>query len=398
MAVKINARLTSSTSVLGNNGNGRLALRPGQLNLYANRDKTPSGVTVAPAISGVNPFAFIPANSYAVLPGIDNYLNSAGTTAANIDGLVGRANDWGGLGPELVAISGATGGVTAAGSMIAALSSSVAITSGKAYRFDYTITACVGQLSTSIGTVVNGTAQAINFTGRFSETLVATTTGTLSVGLASRGPGVTSVTGSVSVREVIGIHATQATTGNKPTLRRESNLTYLQFDGTTDYLSLSAVPFQMADDHWVVVCVKHPSGAASEKIFTIRGAVANPLIEMIVDSVGRYTAQYRDDAGVIVARGSTNTNTNTVVVSMRQVSRTAELRTNGVRDGATFSTAGLGTTTLTNASVGAAVVSVTPQGFLTGTIYAVIYGKGTISDADLAAVERYAAGLGGIAI
>ncbi len=238
----------------------------------------------------------IPSDFHSVIPSQINtlYLDSAGTTAASVDGLVGRANDW-------------------------------------------------------------------NTTGA--------------------------------------INATQGTTGNKPTLRRVNNLTYLQFDGTTDYLSLSAVPFQMSDDHWVVVCAKPLSFAATNDFFTLRNsASANALICLRYDSDQKFKALWRDDAGSLLNVPSTLTYAiNTAyVVSVRKVSNVKSLRVNGVSAAPTDSSAP-GVSTLNTASIGASN-STTVTNFVNGTIYAVIYGKGTISDADLAAVERYAGSLGGLSL
>lgn len=96
----------------------------------------------------------------------------------------------------------ASAGVTTSGFNIAGLSGTATVASGKRYLITYTITSLVGQLSAFIDTV-SGTAQGINATGSFTDTITAATTGSVSVGLIARGSGVTSVTGSVSVQEVV---------------------------------------------------------------------------------------------------------------------------------------------------------------------------------------------------
>ena len=159
-----------------------------------------------------------------------NYILSDGSTGfAAVDGPVGLVLDGMGTSSTVVSIGSTSAGAFASGASITGLGTNVSVTQGRAYQFTYTITACVGQLSTGLG-VGSGTAQALNFTGTVSETLFASSTATVFVGLWARGAGITSVTGSVTVTEVTGIHATQATTAKKPTERRGllNLLTYSQ--------------------------------------------------------------------------------------------------------------------------------------------------------------------------
>lgn len=149
------------------------------------------------------------------LPNVLNYSDNLGATPAVNDGAVGYVA--GQRVADMFSASGVTAGVTGSGGMIAGLSASASVITGKAYIFNYTITACVGQLSASMNNVVNGTAQAVNWIGSFSEILIATSTGSIPIGLVSRGSGITSVTGSVTVRE-LGYIATQGTAGFKPQL------------------------------------------------------------------------------------------------------------------------------------------------------------------------------------
>ena len=63
------------------------------------------------------------------------------------------------------------------------------------------------------------------------------------------------------------INATQATTANKPILRQTSGKYSWQFDGSNDTLALGSVPFQMADDHCVVVGLSSSSYASLLQAF-----------------------------------------------------------------------------------------------------------------------------------
>lgn len=182
------------------------------------------------------------ANGHLYIPGIGaisgitagNYLDSIGTTNASVDGNVGLVLDGAGTtGPELalplvpanwaVINTDATHLVTwGAGSFryqcdtfspSLTVQKSGLLTVGKAYKVEITVTAYVsGSLKSdsSLGIIVNGL-------GKFSFTIVAANQ---SFNLY-RNAAVTDLTVSgISIKEVTGIHATQATTGYQPKLRR----------------------------------------------------------------------------------------------------------------------------------------------------------------------------------
>ncbi len=424
----------------------------------------------------------IPSDFHSVIPSQINtlYLDSAGTTAASVDGLVGRANDWNTTG-AINATQATTGNkpTLRRGAVNLLLQSQtfdsaswtpsgVVITPNVTIAPDGTSTAdliapTVGttgfrelqQNFTSVtgltycysghfkekefryiqlvGTSANFGSFYVNFdlnTG--TETAFSTTGSTVvSRGIVSAGNGfyrvwvaVVCSTGGASSRLAfnvissatdirgfsfaangtdalygwgaqleLGSTASDYTPTTTAAASSSSGPMYMQFDGTTDYLSLSAVPFQMADDHWVVVCARNDSSAATSKVlFSLYGTTTRRVAQLSFETT-TLTATWTDDAGTAGTSptGSVVSVGTTIVATARKIGNVKELRKNGVLVNSSGTAAGA--TTITNGVIGANTAN-----FAQGTIYAVIYGKGTISDADLAAVERYAGSLGGLSI
>lgn len=167
----------------------------------------------------------------------NNYLDSAGVTAATVDNPVGLDLDaMGVLGAELVgafsgntypagffadsgwAISGGVATFTYPGTGGRALYNANLLTAGKTYRVQM------------LGAVRNGLRLNIGGSVIDSESAIVTTTSpVVQITGAFVPSGLASVTG-ISIREITGIHASQATTANKPVLRRGvvNLLTYSQ--------------------------------------------------------------------------------------------------------------------------------------------------------------------------
>lgn len=81
--------------------------------------------------------------------------------------------------------------------------------------------------------------------------------------------GTTTVT-SISVREVLGNHATQATTTSRPTLQQDaSGKYYLSFDGVDDYLSTGSINFTGTDKMTVLAGLRKLSDAAAGLLFEL---------------------------------------------------------------------------------------------------------------------------------
>lgn len=167
-------------------------------------------------------------------PPTRNYFDSAGTdildSVTQVDQPVGLVLDAAGtVGPELCPNgtfdSGATDWIAPAGWVIGAgvvtatatsasfRQASTPLTPGKTYQVEFDYTHTSGTLYVRVGA---GPDTTFNSSGRKSAVLKATT----SAGVEFYGGAVTGVIDNISVRELTGNHATQPTTGSKPTLRR----------------------------------------------------------------------------------------------------------------------------------------------------------------------------------
>lgn len=183
--------------------------------------------------------------THAWLPGIGtvngliagNYIDSTGNTPCALNDVTGLVLDANGtVGTDVVtngdfsigtgwdisagtiAISGGKLNITAAasGAFIRQLTK---LTSGKTYEVTYTIDSMSAGGVAFYDTVVNDTTRtaAGTYTSRFKAS--GTALGFICIGASS-----TAVIDNLSVKEVTGIHATQATTANKPQLSKRYNL------------------------------------------------------------------------------------------------------------------------------------------------------------------------------
>jgi len=333
-----------------------------------------------------------------------NYLDSAGTTAATVDNPVGLSLDAlqaMTLGAELVTNGGfdadtdwTKGAGWAIGSGVASANSATAFvgvrqaktfTSGKSYLVTYTVVSVTSGACRPVfwgGAGVVGTNRTT--AGTYSEILVALAASN-ELGISAAGAGFTGTVDNISVREIPGIHATQATTANKAILRLNSGKYSWQFDGSNDSLSLSAPLFQMSDDHCVIAGV-NVSVTALQNIFAESGGGA-------VVNLKAGSAYWRDDASNTINISPTGTyplNT-AFVATMRKFGTEFLVR----RDGAYATTAytSMGSATLATATIGGASGQ-----YLNGSIYPLIAIKGTVTDADLLTLERFVGQLSGVSL
>lgn len=165
-----------------------------------------------------------------------------------------------------------------------------------------------------------------------------------------------------------------------------------QFDGSNDSLALGSVPFQMSDDHCVVMSVSSNSYASLLQSFYNGGSsgVARCASMFIVATTGAPTFFWRDDASVstslalpAMAIGEFG------VVSGRKVGNAVSARKNGANT-QSGSVSALGVTTVAASYIGCLQGS---SNFHNGAIGPVILIKGTVSDADLLTLERWVASL-----
>jgi len=193
------------------------------------------------------------------------------------------------------------------------------------------------------------------------------------------------------------IDALQATTANKPILRNSGGSYSWQFDGT-DSLALGSVPFQMADDHFVIVGASCSSYTVARTIFGISSTVnGTPLLAtMSYQTDGAMRVTWRNDAGGVVDINSLAIPLNeTSIFTARKVGTSKSLRKNGVNVSAP-NTTDLGTTfTLNTANIGY-LLRTTATNYHLGSMYPQIIGKGTITDADLLILEKWVGSLSGV--
>lgn len=197
-------------------------------------------------------------------------------------------------------------------------------------------------------------------------------------GLGSRFNGVVS---NISVREITGY---------------DSRIQSWQHDGIDDRLSLSAVPFQMADDHFVVAGINPSSSANDPAIFSVTSTTNNnPVISLGLLGTGVPRMWWRDDAGTFIQRVADDNLSvvgSNVVLSGVKSGSTGRFRKNGIHRGSIALS--IGAATFNAATVGAFTRS-TVTSFLNGHTHGVIFGKGAISDSELLTLERFMASLQG---
>lgn len=196
------------------------------------------------------------------------------------------------------------------------------------------------------------------------------------------------------VQDAIGtIHVSQGTTANKPILRKPSNNYYWEFDGVNDRIEAASAPFQMADDHCLIIGMSANAVVHNQYPCYI-GRIASPnqlcaLIALL--NPGTIDAYWRgDDAvSVVASSGSTYTANTPFVTSAVKIGNNKRCRVNGV-SGPVNTTAMGATSTLNLTSFGGYSSYNFP-----GRIYPVITIKGTISDDNLLILERWVGSLTG---
>lgn len=162
------------------------------------------------------------------------------------------------------------------------------------------------------------------------------------------------------------------------------------FDGG-DSLALGSVPFQMSDDH-VVIAGLTPAFSATDgyAVNPANGASTQMVGCLLVTSSGFAKAAWWDDTSLTAITDNVNRVGTSFVASAVKIGNAKRLRVNSAQSGATENTA-KGTTTLTGGSIG----SYSPSGSnkYIGSIGPIILIKGTISDAQLLTLERWASSL-----
>lgn len=335
---------------------------------------------------------------YGFQPG--NYRESTGQNLAAVDQQVGLVVDAAGSpGPELSPGVSSTSGwiIYDTPSSFASNGSSLTLVADSAadgFRTDAVLT--VGKWYELVS---SGSGTGFDWRGTGTSTVYLTGHGrtifqAVSTSLLMR----SSATGSkvftnISVRELPGIHASQPTSGFQPYLRQSGGVNSWQFDGVDDRLSLSAVPFQMADDHFVVAGAAQSVTSSARPVFANSGTTARVCQLQFFDGVPQ--AVWVDDAGTnrtpvgaSVAPGSS-----VVLSGVKRGATDKILRQDGVQR--QNNTLAVGAATATGAEIGARSAG---SQFFSGHIHGVILDKGAISDAELLTLEKFIASLQGRSI
>lgn len=349
-----------------------------------------------------------------------NYEDSVGTINASVDGLVGLQLDAAGsVGPELVVngsnLINAANWASGQGALLTAIGGSLRVTStgvldpwglqtiptipGAAYLLSCEVSNVVssGRVSLTNDFAIqaytpSGAGGKLQFVFKAG---FATTN--IQVKLADSGGGVSGARAefsAISCKQIIGIHATQATTGNKPRLRQSNGKYYHEFDGA-DYLSLGAPLFQMSDDHCVIAGFEVPSNISGWKVpfsgsfnSTSQHRAAALVIE---DGTGRVFAEWQAGANVLITSADSYAGQN-VVLSARSVSGLKSAKCNGICIGS--SPTALSADTFNSANIGVSANGA----YHRGRLYPVLTIKGTVSDTDLVILEKFIASLSGVTL
>jgi len=184
-----------------------------------------------------------------------------------------------------------------------------------------------------------------------------------------------------------GIPTTTATAASNPT----SGKYWWSFDGSNDILVASSVPLQIADDCAVIAGVCVNTAAATKIVFSERSNVSGtPIVASLsVDATNKPGFSVRNDAATLAAAASPEALTAPAVIAGRQVGNVRVIRVNGIQK-ATDTTALGSSSAVTTASVGAHNLGA-PVDFFNGSISIVIVIKGTLTDAEMLILERFAA-------
>ena len=257
------------------------------------------------------------ADAHIYLPGVGtvngitagNYLDSAGTTAATVDNPVGLSLDAlqaMTLGGELLSGNWQNGYTTSFDTFTStsptsfsgtnASTESVRVKAPASFVAGITYQVTLGGSLTNatiasswVSNSVYGGVQDIGLTSIGQQVIfkAASTADSLMIIFAASSGA--AVNAQVSVREITGIHATQATTANKPILRLNSGKYSWQFDQSNDFLQTSITT---GDVGWLCAGVTFTdsdstlfcsgAGSAAQKgIWTYRDAASDAFVTLI---------------------------------------------------------------------------------------------------------------------
>lgn len=272
----------------------------------------------------------------------------------------------------------------------AAVDSTVTPVVGKTYRVSLDIESSGLNCSIQMGgvTMLSVAARSGTYTGY----VIATAASKLTL-IANTTTGNYVDFDNISIKELAGNHAAQATAAARPVLRNDGVNNYLDFDGVDDSLATTAIDFSANDEMSVVAGIRKSSDVARGIAVELSAAAANN---------GAFTVGAPNNAGVPEFRwvsGGTNTPTivyaapavaapiTAVVTCTNKVATSAqEIRINGVSKATGSTSQGTGNYGNHPLYIGRRAGTSLP---FIGRIYALIV-RGTLtSGADLDNVESY---------
>lgn len=129
--------------------------------------------------------------------------------------------------------------------------------------------------STAAGALVAGTNSITSGTMQNATFVFTALDTTSTVYLRNEGAG-TAYYDNISVRELPGNHATQATVAARPTYRNVGGLHYLEFDGVDDFLVTSTIDFSTTNKITSALGVTKKRNADREMIYELSITAASP--------------------------------------------------------------------------------------------------------------------------
>lgn len=357
--------------------------------------QTPSGVSdMWQSLTPAGIFRKFGTDAHVWIPGVGslngamaaNYVESTFVTGAAVDGVVGGAKDnFGGI--HATQATTANKPILRRGAVNLLLNSTTLSTQNvtvpavpMTLHFQNTGTITLSGASTAgplIGTDVSNRV-SITFTPT-AGTLTLTVTGTV----------------SSAQLEVGSVASPYIPTTTAPASSPSGKQAWA-FDGVNDYLSLSAVPFQMSDDHCFISCIRPLAYGTNGRVFEA-GSAGLDKSRLYIGPSGLIYANLIDAAGTarLATVGSSTIALNEcAVLTLRHTQAASWAMKNSV-SGSGVTTA-LSTSTFTGMNI--ATGFPTPNSFLNGNIYCTIAIKGTVTDAELKILERWAGLFGGVAI
>jgi hypothetical protein len=176
-------------------------------------------------------------------------------------------------------------------------------------------------------------------------------------------------------------------------------LHWLDPDGVDDRLVLSAVPFSGSDDLFIVAGVTRLTASSGRTLFVTDSASGRHMVLSGSDTTGNRSLNFFDNAygaSGIWTGASTDVGTPELLTGRRD-GNAKTLRQNSVPRPVNNTVQATNTNLPTVAILGCqSTTLVTINNFFNGPIYALALGKGTITDAQLALIERHIANLSGV--